>query len=182
MRTTNTLAAAIAILALAACRQTTDVLDSAAAADSPVVLNLTPPNAATGVDPSLPIVITFNHTMMPGIESLVILHEGAVSGPAVSGVATWSSDRRVLTFIPAAPLKSRTTYVLHLSPSLRSATGQRINLAACARLGGRTVTNGMLGVGPRGGMMNGAWGPGMMGDGWRAADGTFGMIFTFTTA
>jgi hypothetical protein len=31
-------------------------------------------------------------------------------------------------------------------------------------------------------MMNGQWGPGMMGNGWQAANGTFGMIFTFTTA
>lgn len=31
-------------------------------------------------------------------------------------------------------------------------------------------------------MMNGQWGPGMMGTGWQAANGTFGMIFTFTTA
>lgn len=182
MRTTNTLAAAIAILALAACNQATEIVDSRSAADSTVVLNLTPPNAATSVDPRLPIVITFNHTMMPGMESLVVLHEGSVTGPPVAGAVSWSADRRVLTFTPAAPLKSRTTYVLHLSPSLRNATGQRINLAACARLGGQTVTTGMLGIGPRGGMMNGAWGPGMMGDGWRAPDGTLGMIFTFTTA
>ncbi|MGH7695170.1 MAG: Ig-like domain-containing protein [Gemmatimonadaceae bacterium] len=182
MRTTKTLAAAIAMLALAACNQATGILDAGSAADSPIVLNLSPPNAAVGVDPRLPIIITFNHTMMPGMEALVVLHEASITGQPVAGAASWSPDRSVLTFTPTAPLRSRTTYVLHLSPSLRAATGQRINLAACARLGGQTVTSGMLGMGQRGGMMNGAWGSGMMGDGWRAADGTFGMIFRFTTA
>ncbi len=87
-----------------------------------------------------------------------------------------------MDFSPLRPvpiLEPRTTYVLHLAPNLRDARGQRLNPASCARLGGRQVTGAMLGAGPRAGMMNGPWGRQM---GWRAADGRYGMIFTFTTA
>jgi hypothetical protein len=150
--------------------------------DAPTVLALSPANAAVGADPAHPIVITFSHAMMIGMEALVVLHEGSVTGPPVAGVAVWSPDRTVLTYTPQSSLKARTTYRLHLSPSLRSADGQPINLGACTQLGGQFATAGMMGISSGGGMMNGAWGPGMMGEGWRSADGTYGMLFTFTTA
>lgn len=175
MRRIRTLAATIVTCAaLFAC---SDTNDTSAPDASLVVLSLAPPNAANGVDPSRPIVITFSHAMMQGMDALVVLHEGTVTAPLIAGVASWSADRTVLTFTPAAPLKARTTYVLHLAPTLRAWNGERLNRAACERLGAQTVTPGMMG--PRGGMMNGQWG---LGNGWRAADGTFGMIFTFTTA
>ena len=179
MRTTRIMGAAIATIAgFAACSNLTDS-SAAESAQSLVILHLAPANAATAVDPSRPIVITFSHPLMQGMEAYVVLHEASVSGPLVPGIVSWSADRTVLTFTPAAPLKARTTYVLHLAPALRGRNGERLNRTACERLGGRTVTPGMLGSGPRGGMMNGYWEPGA---GWRAADGTLGMIFTFTTA
>lgn len=73
----------------------------------------------------------------------------------------------------------RTTYILHLSPSLQGANGQMINMTAGGMMGGQFVTGGMMGSG---GMMNGQWGPGMTRAGWQASNGTFGMFFTFTTA
>ena len=51
----------------------------------------------------------------------------------------------------------------------------------CTKLGGQFVSGGMMGS-SAGGMMNGTWSDGMMGAGWKASDGTFGMLFTFTTA
>ncbi len=81
------------------------------------MLRIVPASASTGVDPTKPVTITFSYPMMTGMEMLVVLHEGTVTGPQVAGS-----------------------------------------------------------------MMNGQWGPGMMGTGWRASDGTFGMFFTFTTA
>ena len=179
MNATRLVGAAIAMIAsIAACSNTTDSVAADSADESLVILHLAPPHAATAVDPSRPIVITFSHPLMRGMEAFVMLHEASVSGPLVPGTATWSPDRTVLTFTPAAALKARTTYVLHLAPALRALTGERLNRAACERLGGRTVTPGMLGSGPHGGM-NGNWSPG---HGWRATDGTLGMIFTFTTA
>ncbi|HVX39371.1 MAG TPA: Ig-like domain-containing protein [Gemmatimonadaceae bacterium] len=148
--------------------------------DAAVVLNVVPAARATGVDPKAPIVITFNHAMFSGMEMLVLLHETSVTGPTVPGTGTWSADRTTLTFTPTQPLQSNTTYVLHLSPNLKDASGNPISFAACAqRLGGQSPSG--LGFG---GMMGGGMGPGMMGNGWQAGTGQwgYGMIFTFTTA
>jgi len=140
-----------------------------------------PRGGATGVDPAAPITIAFNHSMMPGMELLVLLHEGAVTGPAVAGTASWSADRTLLTFAPSQTLESNTTYVLHLSPNLKASSGQTIDFESCAQLvGGAAVPGGMM----NGGMMGGNAGQGMMsGPGWQAGSGMwgYGMILTFTT-
>lgn len=140
-------------------------------ADLPVVLSVTPASNATSVDPSSPIIIAFNHQMMVGMELLITLHEGTIVGPQVPGSVSWSSDHTILTFVPAGALKSRASYVLHLSPNLKDAAGRGINFAGCAqRVGGQPLS---------GGMMDG----GMMGPGWQPGSGTwgYGMAFTFTT-
>lgn len=146
------------------------------------VSSVVPRGGATGVDPAAPITISFNHSMMVGMEFLVLLHEGSAAGPAVEGTATWSADRTLLTFTPSQPLESKTTYVLHLSPNLRASTGQTVNFAACAQLvGGVALPGGMM----NGGMMSGGAGQGMMsGPGWQAGSGVwgYGMILTFTTS
>ena len=141
-------------------------------ADQPVVSSVTPASNAASVNPSSPITIVFNRSMMAGMESLVILHEETVAGPKVPGSFTWSPDRTTLTFVPAGALKSKTTYVLHLSPNLKDATGRGIDFAGCAqRVGGQSVSGGMMGGG-------------MMGPGWQPGSGTwgYGMTFTFITA
>jgi hypothetical protein len=143
------------------------------AREEPAVLNVAPANGTTNIDVSGSITVTFSRAMQPGMEMLVILHEGSVAGAVVAATASWSADRRTLTLTPTAPLEPKTTYVLHLAPTLRGADGVPLNHAACAALGGRTVTGGMIG---------GGMGPGMMGSGWQPANGTYGMIFTFTTA
>lgn len=145
---------------------------------SAVVLGVTPANNATDVNLAGPITLSFNHPMMTGMESLVMLHEGTVNGAQVAGSAMWSADRRTLTFTPTAPFKPKTTYVLHLSPNLKDANGQPINFAWCAQyLGGQAPSNGWT----MGGMMGNG---GMMGPGWQPGTGMwgYGMIFTFTTA
>jgi hypothetical protein len=150
------------------------------APDPLLVRNVIPASGATNVDPNAPITIAFNHGMMTGMESRVVLHEGSVTGPAVAGTATWSTDRATLTFTPAKPLKSKTTYVLHLSPNLIDAKGDTVNFAACAgAVDGRPVSSGMMGG--SGGMMGGS--NGMMGSGWQPGSGTwgYGMTLTFTT-
>lgn len=169
----------IALLALSGCNGST-APPRAPLADV-AVSSVVPTGGATGVDPATPITIGFNHSMMPGMELLVLLHEGSVTGPAVAGTATWSADRTLLTFTPSQTLKSNTSYVLHLSPNLKASSGQTINFASCAQLvGGQAVPGGMM----NGGMMGGNAGQGMMsGPGWQAGSGVwgYGMILTFTT-
>lgn len=182
MRFNIAVTAATACVTLAACNAATSSLAPTASADAIAVLGVAPANATAGVDPARPITITFGRSMMLGMESGVVLHEGPVTGPVVAGTWAWSADRTILTFTPVAPLKARTVYTLHLSPGLKGASGQSIDLRTCTQLGGVYATGAMMGVAQGAGMMNGSWGPGMMGDGWRAADGSYGMIFTFTTA
>lgn len=170
----RTFLALCSVLALAACSSSADPT-----APAPVIISITPASGASGVSPTAPIAVTFSHPMQAGMEMNVALHEGSVTGAAVTGSATWSTDRRTLTFTPATPLASATTYVLHLAPTLVATTGQRVDHGGCTALGGQRVTSTMMGNGMMGGS---ATGPGMMGDGWRMADGAHGMIFMFTTA
>lgn len=175
------LSSAVAIaFSLSSCTGMTSMVSPAPSADSPTVVALSVANSSGSVNPGAPLTVTFSHSMMSGMDGLVVLHESAISGPSVTGTASWSSDRTVLTFTPSAPLRSHATYVLHLAPGLMGSNGAYVNLASCTQLGGRYASGGMMGGG--GDMMSGSWGPGMMGSGWRAADGTFGMFFTFTTA
>ena len=148
--------------------------------DAVVVLDVVPRAGATGIDPGAPIVIAFSHPMMAGMEALVVVHEASIAGLAIPGTATWSGDRTRLTFQPTAPLKPKTTYVLHLSPNLADTDGHHLDFAGCA---------GAVGGQPAGGGMMGGWGMmgsgnGMMGSGWTPGSGTWGhgMTFTFTTA
>ena len=183
-RTALKLASLSSLIAFGACSKNASSPagpNGALAVDAPIVLSLLPANATTGVDLTKPITITFNMSMMSGMEMLVVLHEGSVTGPQVAGNAAWSADRRVLTFTPAATLKAKTIYVVHFSPSLQGMNGKTINMAQGMNIGGQFVTGGMMGAASAG-MMGGSWGSGMMGAGWKANDGTFGMQFTFTTA
>ena len=183
-RTAFRLASLSSLIAFGACSNSASSPSSpngALAVDAPIVLSLLPANAAIGVDLTKPITITFNMPMMSGMEMLVVLHEGSVTGPQVAGVAEWSADRRVLTFTPGATLKAKTLYVVHFSPSLQGMNGKTINMSQGMNIGGQSVTGGMMGAAAAG-MMSGSWGSGMMGAGWKANDGTFGMQFTFTTA
>ena len=163
-------AAFVAAIATAACFGSTT--DPSADAGLPVVLSVTPAADATSANPSSPITIVFNHSMMVGMELLVMLHEGPAAGPTVAGSFAWSSDRTTLTFVPAEALKSKTTYVLHLSPNLKDSAGRGIDFAGCAqRVRGQPSTGGRMGEG-------------MMGSGWQPRSGTwgYGMTVTFTTA
>ena len=142
-----------------------------------LVKSVIPTGGATGVDPTAPITVTFSHAMMQGMEMLVVLHEGTVTGAEVAGTSAWSSDRTRLTFTPAAALKPKTSYVLHLSPNLKDSTGATVDWLACAGgVGGTAANAGMFGGGGRG--------DGMMGSGWQPSSGTwgYGMLVTFTTA
>ncbi|HEU5174214.1 MAG TPA: Ig-like domain-containing protein [Gemmatimonadaceae bacterium] len=165
----RTAVVALASLATMACANSTGPAEAV-----PAVLAVVPASGATGVSLTAPVMVTFSHSMMPGMEANVLLHEGLLTGPVITGSAAWSTDRRTLTFTPSAALKPGTTYLLHLAPTLVAANGQGIDHGACTALGGQNVTGAMTG----GGMM----GSGMMGSGWEMSSGSYGMIFRFTTA
>lgn len=164
---------AVAPLALGACSE-----DPTAPALTARVVSVVPSGGATGVDPNAPIVVTFSHAMRSGMEQYVALHEGNGTGPVVAGTWAWSDDRTALTFTPAQPLKSQTQYTLHLGGGMRATDGGFVDYGPCAgQYNGQWATQGMMGGG--GGMMGGE---NMMGSGWRHPNGTYGMVFTFTTA
>jgi len=142
------------------------------------VVSIVPPGGATGVDPNAPIVVTFDHAMRPGMEQSAALHQGDVRGPVVPGSWVWSEDRMTLTFTPAQPLAAQTQYTLHLGGGMRAADGGYVDYGPCAnQYDGQWATQQMMG----GGMMGGG-GDSMMASGWRHPNGTYGMVFTFTTA
>ena len=161
---------AVAPLALTACSE-----DPTAPALTARVISVVPTGGATDVDPSAPIVVTFSHPMRSGMEQYAAVHEGDVTGPVVSGSWEWSTDRTVLTFTPVQPLMAQTQYTLHLGGGMRDSGGGFVDYGPCVgQYGGQWATQGMMG----GGMMGGN----MVGEGWRHPNGTYGMVFTFTTS
>ncbi len=139
--------------------------------------SVVPAPGAVGVDPAGVIMIGFTHAMAGGVEQFMVLHDGGVTGPLVAGAWTWSPDRTRATFRPAAPLRSATSYTVHVGGGLMDAVGHRVGLERHGiPMGGQWVTGSMMG----GGMMGAT--AAMMGPGWRHENGSYGMIFTFTTA
>ena len=134
--------------------------------------SLAPANGVTGVSVTMPMTMRFSGPLGTGMERYLAVHETSVSGPVVVGAWSWSADRRTVTFAPVAPLKARTTYVIHMGGGMRDATGSPLDYGACGSMGGRAVM---------GGMMAGS-GTEMMGPGWKGLDGAYGMSFSFTTA
>ena len=68
------------------------------------------------------------------------------------------------------------THNLHLGGGMTSAGGMAVDYTAGLGMGGQWIMGGMM-TGTHGGM-----GRGMMGSGWHNANGSYGMVFTFTTA
>ena len=171
---------ALAYTIAAAFAATACMHDTTAPAPSVSVVSLVPTGGATGVDPAAPVVITFSGPMATGMEAYVALHHGDVTGPVVGGTWTWSPDRTMLTFTPTMPLDSTSTYALHMGGGMRDSTGGSVDYQQCAsQYDGQWVTGAMMGAGGMGGGMMGD--STMMGPGWRSGNGTYGMVFTFTT-
>jgi hypothetical protein len=169
------LLATTALLALGACSS-----DAVAPPVQPtVLLSVVPQGGATGVDPDTDVVLSFDHPMMPGMEEYVALHQGDVTGPEVAGTCTLSADGMQMTFAPDTPLEPNTTYTVHMGGGMMDEDGDYVDLEDHGPgMGGHWATDEMMGGGgPMGGQMGSH-----MGDGWQNPDdGTWGMVFTFTT-
>lgn len=143
-----------------------------------VLLSVTPVGGSTDVDPNQPVVIQFSYAMAAGMEAYAALHEGDLNGPAVEGEWTWSDDRTRLTFTPAAALKPATAYVIHLGGGMRDSEGDLVDFERHGPgMGGEWATQEIMDG--SGGMTPGGFSH--MGDGWQHPNGSYGMIFTFTT-
>jgi len=148
-----------------------------ASLDGETQLALVVPGGGTaGVDPAGKVVVEFDGAMMAGMEQYMALHEGDVTGPLVPGAWNWSVDLRRATFSPAVPLKAKTLYTLHLGGGMMDGAGNMVGFNRYGSgMGGQWATSGMMGNGM------GTAGS-MMGTGWRHSNGTYGMVFSFTTA
>lgn len=140
-------------------------------------ISVSPAGGATGMAVGSPITLRFSGAMGAGMEQYVDLHLGDLSGAEVAMSFAWSADRTLLTCTPASALASRTTYAIHLGGGMMSAGGIAVDYTTYGPgMGGQWIMGGMM-TGTHGGM---GWG--MMGSGWRNANGSYGMVFTFTTA
>lgn len=90
---------------------------------SPEVVSIEPFADSTGVNPTLPITITFNMPMdRASTEASVLLPGEGVGNTAVS--YQWQDNDRVLVLKPPQPLRLDTNYQVTISTNARAASGQ----------------------------------------------------------
>ena len=166
---------AMALVGSAACSD-----DPVASAEQVVLLSLAPAGGSVGVDVGASIVVTFDHALMPAMVEYAALHEGGVGGPEVEGTWSLTGEGTVLTFTSAEALKPATSYTIHLGGGMEGDHGEPMDFEThgSAHMGGEWATGGMM----SGGMTGMGGSHPHMGDGWSHANGSYGMIFTFTTA
>jgi len=142
-----------------------------------IMTSVQPMGGAVNVSSGDSVVVTFNHAIASGMEAYADLHEGSLAGVVVPGKWTRSADGTKLTFVPTAPLKSSTTYVIHLGGGMAAGDGGSVSFDQHGtEMGGVWATQGMMGGGMGGQGTH-------MGTGWQhPSNGTYGMVFSFTTA
>jgi sorbitol-specific phosphotransferase system component IIA len=180
MRTVlKTRMAALAVLSVAVATACSNSSAEPTALDPAALLSVVPVGGTLNVSVGTDVVITFNHAMPDEMMDYMDLHEGTVTGPEVDGAWSLSDDHMVITFAPASALKPATTYVIHVGGDMMDEDGDHVDLEMHGLgMGGQWATQSMM----SGGMMGGQTGS-HMGSGWLDPDyGTYGMIFTFTTA
>jgi hypothetical protein len=189
-RNRTTALALLVLPALAFATACDDGTPVEAPADEPVLLSVVPQGGASGVDPNAPVTVEFSHAMQPGMEEFADVHQGNVEGPLVPGSWSWSEDFMTLTFTPSKPFEPATTYVIHIGGGMQGQNGHHVDFQEHGfGMGGEWMTQemhqgGHHGYGTGHGGMHGGMGGGFtMGEGWtHPGNGTYGMIFTFTTA
>lgn len=138
---------------------------------------VSPAGGATNVDPAAPIHLTFSGPVGQGMENYLDVHKGTTADATVPMTCTWSADRTTLTCTHAAPLASASTYTIHVGGGMMDANGHPVDMDAMVNLmGGVWLMPGMMGGMHAGEPMN------TMGQGWQGSNGSYGMMFSFTTA
>ena len=140
------------------------------------LVSVTPRGGSTGVPTDGPLAMTFGQPMMVGAEQYLDLHRGDASGPLEPIGCSWSSDRLTVTCQPAEPLQHHSQYTFHAGGGMMDANDHPIDIGPHGtQMGGQWLMPGMLGGMHAGMPMSG------MGAGWKAANGSYGMVFTFMT-
>jgi hypothetical protein len=106
------------------------------------------------------------------MEAYVDMHRGDLSGPMHPMTCTWSQDRTTLTCQLNQPMDPQTGYTMHMGGGLRGMNGMMADMTRGGMMGGETLN---------GGMMHSGQSMGMMGDGWKSPNGSYGMMFRFRT-
>lgn len=146
------------------------------------LLSVAPAGGSTDVAVDEAVVVRFDHPMHDHAVDVAAVHEGDVTGPLVSGTWTLEENGTVMRFMPDEPWQAGTTYTVHLGGGMEDAGGHLVDFESHGPgMGGMWANEGMMGGGMHGGGMGGGDHP-HMGEGWEHANGSYGMIFTFTTA
>ena len=137
---------------------------------------VSPDGGAIGVSLGTPMTMQFSGPMAAGMQQYVDLHDGTIAGPVHPISCSWSADKTTLTCVPGTPLQDHTNYTLHLGAGMVAAGGGTVNMGPGTAMGGQWLTGGMMGGLHAGQPMS------MMGADWRNANGSYGMMFVFTTS
>ena len=151
--------------------------------DDTALLSVTPVGGSTNVDPGSVISMQFSGPMQDGMEMYVAMHEGDVTGPEVAGTWTWNGEHTHLGFSPTGPLMPETHYTLHVGGGMTDQAGHGIDLDAHGPdMGGDWATDDMMmGGGSHMGDGSHTGQDSHMGEGWQHFNGSYGMVFSFTT-
>lgn len=144
-----------------------------APADAVMVDAVVPAPGATGVDPSTLVTVRFSQPIAAGTDAWFDVHRQGIAGPVVAGHWIWSADLRTATFHPDHPLGPGEMHAIHLGAGIRSASGAALNFTHCVEAGGQWAFG-------QPGWHHGEGGP--HGDrGWMHSNGSYGVMFGFTT-
>ena len=161
-----TLMGAVAV-GMGACDDTTTIEPET------TLLSVAPAAGAVDVATDAPIEVTFDRPMGDHATDYADLHRGDVNGPMVGGEWSMQSGGMTLHFTPHEPLEPGTEYTLHLGGGMMDADGHPADMESHG--------TSMGGMWADGGMMSGGMGS-HMGNGWQDKNGSYGMVFSFTTA
>ena len=167
--------AGVALLANGCSNATTMDVPAGAATE---LLSVSPMGGATSVAAMPDLVFTFNHPMASGMQQYLALHHGDLTGATTSMTCGWGDSLRTLTCRPNEPLAPGSDYTVHMGGGMMDADDHPVDMGRYGMtMGGSWATGTMMGsqLGMMGGQQS------MMGNGWRDAQGTYGMAFRFTT-
>ena len=138
---------------------------------------VSPAGGATNVAIDAPIVLTFSGPMSQGMEAYMDVHQGTTADGIIPMACTWSADRTTLTCTHATAFAHASTCTIHVGAGMTDADGQPVGMGnMMSQMGGVWLTSGMMGG------MHAGQPIGSMGSGWMGSNGSYGMMFTFTTS
>lgn len=176
------LAATVLLVGAAGCSHHADVGTDPGGGDT-ALLSVSPQGGSTDVDPGSAISIEFSGSMQDGMEMYVAVHVGDLTGPEVDGTWTWNGEHTHLGFSPTQPLMPETVYSLHVGGGMMDQAGHGIDVDTHGpHMGGDWATDDMMGGGSHMGGSSHTGHGSHMGEGWEHSNGSFGMVFSFTTA